>query len=75
MTGMGSFSCKPGQKVFMSNSESEMFLFPPAIFKPEPLWTGKQVTIHFNPSDVIKGYYLIGAFTLSLGIMFPEVHW
>lgn len=43
MTGMGSFSCKPGQKVLMSNSESEMFLFPPAIFKPEPLWTGKQV--------------------------------
>jgi len=52
-----------------------MFLFPPAIFKPEPLWTGKQVTIHFYPSDVIKGYYLIGAFTLSLGITFPEVHW
>ncbi|CAJ2654112.1 unnamed protein product [Trifolium pratense] len=43
MTGTGTFTCKPGQKISMSNSESEMFLFPPAIFKPEPLWTGKQV--------------------------------
>ncbi|XP_012574995.1 DNA-directed RNA polymerase I subunit 1-like isoform X1 [Cicer arietinum] len=43
MTGMGPFPGKPGQKIFMSNSDSEMFLFPPAIFKPEPLWTGKQV--------------------------------
>ncbi|KAI4300753.1 hypothetical protein L6164_034091 [Bauhinia variegata] len=34
---------KAGQKVFMLNSESEMFLLPPAIWKPEPLWTGKQV--------------------------------
>ncbi|XP_027363970.1 DNA-directed RNA polymerase I subunit 1 isoform X1 [Abrus precatorius] len=43
MAGLGSFYGKPGQKVFMTNSESEMFLFPPAIWKPEPLWTGKQV--------------------------------
>ncbi|KAH1228715.1 DNA-directed RNA polymerase I subunit 1 [Glycine max] len=43
MAGLGSFYGKHGQKVFMSNSESEMFLFPPAIWKPEPLWTGKQV--------------------------------
>ncbi|ESW17626.1 hypothetical protein PHAVU_007G255400 [Phaseolus vulgaris] len=43
MTGLGSFSGKHGQKVFMTNSEFEMFLFPPAIWKPEPLWTGKQV--------------------------------
>ncbi|TKY53314.1 DNA-directed RNA polymerase I subunit rpa1 [Spatholobus suberectus] len=43
MAGLGSFYGKCGQKVFMSNSESEMFLFPPAIWKPEPLWTGKQV--------------------------------
>jgi len=45
MAGLGSFYGKHGQKVFMSNSESEMFLFPPAIWKPEPLWTGKQVAI------------------------------
>ncbi|KHN22373.1 DNA-directed RNA polymerase I subunit rpa1 [Glycine soja] len=43
MAGLGSFYGKHGQKVFISNSESEMFLFPPAIWKPEPLWTGKQV--------------------------------
>ncbi|RDX97275.1 DNA-directed RNA polymerase I subunit 1, partial [Mucuna pruriens] len=43
MAGPGSFYGKHGQKVFMSNSENEMFLFPPAIWKPEPLWTGKQV--------------------------------
>ncbi|XP_057422605.1 DNA-directed RNA polymerase I subunit 1 isoform X2 [Lotus japonicus] len=43
MAGLGSFFGKPGQKVFMSKSESEMFLFPPAVWKPEPLWTGKQV--------------------------------
>ncbi|KAK7285628.1 hypothetical protein RJT34_20405 [Clitoria ternatea] len=43
MAGQASFQGKPRQKVFMSNSESEMFLFPPAIWKPEPLWTGKQV--------------------------------
>ncbi|XP_020207668.1 DNA-directed RNA polymerase I subunit 1 [Cajanus cajan] len=43
MAGLGSFYGKHGQKVFVSNSESEMFLFPPAIWRPEPLWTGKQV--------------------------------
>ncbi|XP_022640325.1 DNA-directed RNA polymerase I subunit 1 isoform X3 [Vigna radiata var. radiata] len=43
MAGVGSFSGKHGQKVFMTNSECEMILFPPAIWKPEPLWTGKQV--------------------------------
>ncbi|KAL2330197.1 hypothetical protein Fmac_017778 [Flemingia macrophylla] len=43
MPGLGSFYGNYGQKVFMSNSESEMFLFPPAIWRPEPLWTGKQV--------------------------------
>jgi len=45
MAGVGSFSGKHGQKVFMTNSECDMFLFPPAIWKPEPLWTGKQVAI------------------------------
>ncbi|KAF7819002.1 DNA-directed RNA polymerase I subunit 1 [Senna tora] len=40
---LGSSHGKPGQKVFVSNSDSDMFLLPPAIWKPEPLWTGKQV--------------------------------
>ncbi|KAE9596846.1 putative DNA-directed RNA polymerase [Lupinus albus] len=43
MAGMGSFYGKSGKKVFMLSSESEMLVFPPAIWKPEPLWTGKQV--------------------------------
>ncbi|MED6108851.1 hypothetical protein PIB30_028051 [Stylosanthes scabra] len=43
LPAVGSFYAKPGQKVSTSTSESEMFLFPPAIWKPEPLWTGKQV--------------------------------
>ncbi|CAJ1967526.1 unnamed protein product [Sphenostylis stenocarpa] len=43
MAKLGSFFGKEGQKVFISNSESDMFLFPPAIWKPKPLWTGKQV--------------------------------
>lgn len=38
----GSFSCKPGQKVCLV-SEDEMQTLQPAILKPEPLWTGKQV--------------------------------
>ncbi|KAJ7976817.1 DNA-directed RNA polymerase subunit [Quillaja saponaria] len=42
-TGLGSFCGKPGQQVFISNSEDEIFSLPPAIWKPEPLWTGKQV--------------------------------
>ncbi|KAE9606955.1 putative DNA-directed RNA polymerase [Lupinus albus] len=43
MAGMGSFCGKSGKKVFMSSTDSEMIVFPPAIWKPEPLWTGKQV--------------------------------
>ncbi|KAK7252592.1 hypothetical protein RIF29_36649 [Crotalaria pallida] len=43
MGGMRTSYGKSGKKVFMSSSESEMFAFPPAIWKPEPLWTGKQV--------------------------------
>lgn len=39
----GSFSGKPGQKVLVSNSEDEMQNIPPAIWKPESFWTGKQV--------------------------------
>ncbi|KAK4281856.1 hypothetical protein QN277_013303 [Acacia crassicarpa] len=39
----GSLHGKPGQKIFTSNSESDISLPPPAIWKPEPLWTGKQV--------------------------------
>ncbi|XVE96012.1 hypothetical protein REPUB_Repub02eG0185000 [Reevesia pubescens] len=38
-----SFSGKPGQKVFISSSEEGMLSILPAILKPKPLWTGKQV--------------------------------
>ncbi|XP_022154235.1 DNA-directed RNA polymerase I subunit 1 [Momordica charantia] len=34
---------KPGQKVFTLDFEAEMLPVLPAIWKPEPLWTGKQV--------------------------------
>ncbi|KAH0972017.1 hypothetical protein GBA52_024173 [Prunus armeniaca] len=37
------FSGKPDKKVFMFNSEGTMQPLLPAIWKPEPLWTGKQV--------------------------------
>ncbi|KAK8562107.1 hypothetical protein V6N13_148766 [Hibiscus sabdariffa] len=36
-------SGKPGQKVFISSSEEGMMAILPAILKPKPLWTGKQV--------------------------------
>ncbi|KAL5783905.1 hypothetical protein ACOSQ2_006297 [Xanthoceras sorbifolium] len=42
-SGLSSFSGKPGRKVFIPNSEEEVQTFWPAILKPEPLWTGKQV--------------------------------
>ncbi|KAK9289691.1 hypothetical protein L1049_007849 [Liquidambar formosana] len=41
--GMGSFFSKPDHKVYAVNSEDEMQPLLPAILKPEPLWTGKQV--------------------------------
>ncbi|XP_022971295.1 DNA-directed RNA polymerase I subunit 1 [Cucurbita maxima] len=34
---------KPGQKIFILDFESEMLPVLPAVWKPEPLWTGKQV--------------------------------
>ncbi|KAK1576819.1 hypothetical protein Q3G72_016726 [Acer saccharum] len=42
-SGLSSFSGKPGRKVFIPNSEEDVQTFWPAILKPEPLWTGKQV--------------------------------
>ncbi|OVA12173.1 RNA polymerase [Macleaya cordata] len=39
----GSFICKSGRKVSVVTSEDEIQDIPPAIWKPEPLWTGKQV--------------------------------
>jgi DNA-directed RNA polymerase I subunit RPA1 len=39
------FFGKFGQKVCILNSEDEMKPLLPAIWKPEPLWTGKQVSI------------------------------
>lgn len=38
-----SFNGKFGQKVCILNSDYEMQPLPPAIWKPVPLWTGKQV--------------------------------
>ncbi|XVE89393.1 hypothetical protein DITRI_Ditri19aG0198100 [Diplodiscus trichospermus] len=38
-----SFSGKPGQKVFISSSEEGILSILPAVLKPKPLWTGKQV--------------------------------
>ncbi|XP_038906281.1 DNA-directed RNA polymerase I subunit 1 [Benincasa hispida] len=34
---------KPGQKIFTLDFEAEMLPVLPAVWKPEPLWTGKQV--------------------------------
>ncbi|KAH9678838.1 DNA-directed RNA polymerase I subunit 1 [Citrus sinensis] len=42
-SGLGSFTGKPGQRVLISRSEQEVLPLLPAIWKPEPLWTGKQV--------------------------------
>ncbi|KAF8395746.1 hypothetical protein HHK36_019697 [Tetracentron sinense] len=39
----GSFLGRSGQKISAINSEDEMQPLLPAIWKPEPLWTGKQV--------------------------------
>ncbi|GLT39726.1 hypothetical protein SLA2020_139020 [Shorea laevis] len=41
--GSSSSSGKPGQKVIFSSSEEETLPILPAIWKPVPLWTGKQV--------------------------------
>lgn len=39
-----SFVTKPGKKVSILDSADEILQLPcPAIIKPEPLWTGKQV--------------------------------
>ena len=32
-------------------SDIDIKLVPPAIFKPKPLWTGKQVSLHFFCKD------------------------
>ncbi|XP_010251904.1 PREDICTED: DNA-directed RNA polymerase I subunit 1 [Nelumbo nucifera] len=42
-TALGYFVGKPGQKISTINSEEELEPVLPAIWKPEPLWTGKQV--------------------------------
>ncbi|XP_057982426.1 DNA-directed RNA polymerase I subunit 1 isoform X2 [Malania oleifera] len=41
--GSGALSAKPGQKVSVVDYDVEMQLSLPAIWKPEPRWTGKQV--------------------------------
>ena len=42
-SGSGSFIGKPGKKVSVLDSEDEIQPLLPAIWKPEPLWSGKQV--------------------------------
>lgn len=52
--GSGAFSGKPGKKVSVLDSEDEMQPLLPAIWKPEPLWSGKQVFLfkdHFCQID------------------------
>lgn len=43
VVGLGSASGKPGKKVSIWSSEGDMLPILPAIWKPKPLWTGKQV--------------------------------
>lgn len=47
---LGSFHGKPGRKLMASSSECDISILPPAIWKPKPLWTGKQVPI----SNLVK---------------------
>lgn len=42
---LSSFSGKSGKKVMQSASDAELLTVTPAILKPVPLWTGKQVII------------------------------
>ncbi|XP_065855362.1 DNA-directed RNA polymerase I subunit 1 [Euphorbia lathyris] len=42
-SGQTSFHGRSGQKVLWLHSEDEIQTIPPAIWKPKPLWTGKQV--------------------------------
>ncbi|KAK1642603.1 hypothetical protein QYE76_060408 [Lolium multiflorum] len=35
--------CQSGKRVSVTNDDDTLELLPPAIFKPKPLWTGKQV--------------------------------
>lgn len=44
VVGLGSASGKPGKKVSIWSSEGDMLPILPAIWKPKPLWTGKQVS-------------------------------
>ncbi|GMY21604.1 DNA-directed RNA polymerase I subunit 1 [Fagus crenata] len=50
-----SFNGKLGQKVFILNSDDEMQPLLPAIWKPVPLWTGKQV-ISALLNHITKGH-------------------
>lgn len=46
LRGSSSSSTKLGKKVCVSDFEAEIQSVMPAIWKPEPLWTGKQVFIN-----------------------------
>lgn len=43
--GTASLNRKPGKKVSVVDSESVIQAHPPAILRPQRLWTGKQVGI------------------------------
>ncbi|KAF3442582.1 hypothetical protein FNV43_RR16498 [Rhamnella rubrinervis] len=53
--GSNSFSEKFGRKGFVLSSEDEIVPLLPAIMKPEPLWTGKQV-ITALLNHITKGF-------------------
>ncbi|CAN0879911.1 DNA-directed RNA polymerase I subunit 1 [Linum grandiflorum] len=50
-----SFSGKSGQKVWLACSEDDFQICQPAVLKPSPLWTGKQVITHIL-KKVTKGH-------------------
>uniref|UniRef100_A0A1D1Z0S6 DNA-directed RNA polymerase subunit n=1 Tax=Anthurium amnicola TaxID=1678845 RepID=A0A1D1Z0S6_9ARAE len=60
--------CKVGQKVSILNSEDEMEALLPAIWKPGPLWTGKQV-ITAILNHVTRGH---SPFTVANTVKIPK---
>ncbi|XP_010427648.1 PREDICTED: DNA-directed RNA polymerase I subunit 1-like [Camelina sativa] len=52
---LSSFSEKSGKKVVVSASDAELLTITPAILKPVPLWTGKQV-ITAVLNQITKGH-------------------
>ncbi|XP_024027231.1 DNA-directed RNA polymerase I subunit 1 [Morus notabilis] len=67
-SGSGASSRKFGNKVFVSDFEAELKSLLPAIWKPEPLWTGKQV-ITALLNYITRGFQ---AFTVEKGGKIPR---